>query len=344
MEKQNELEEYFNDVTDLGNGMTSEEMKALYFDADALRAQPRPVYRVGGTAKRLYYTLNEGGEPFFYSSVTALISQTTPTSPHLIKWIAEKGWEEAENYKHERADYGTFMHLEIGSLLINKKIDLDLLHERLKAYIEEKGLPTNFIYHEEELKKDVLAFAQFCIDFKVKPLAVEIILANEDMGVGGAVDMVCELTIEKKGFFGEVYKSGPRKGEPKESKEEQKILAIVDFKSGRKGFFEGNELQLEIYRRLWNIHFPDMEVENIFNWSPKDWRGETPTYNFTDQTDSKSLAKIPYLLEIGRIERSKQKNSVLITQGEINLATGDLRENFYNLELSELIKQKNERI
>jgi hypothetical protein len=333
----NELEHYF----ELTNGITVEELKSLYFDADALKIQPRPVYRVGGTSERVYYTFDQSGEPFFYESVTTGLGKVLPTSPHLIKWIAETGMEEAELFKNERADYGTFLHIECSTLLINKGVyDLDKVREKLKQYIDEKQLPDNFIYHEEELKKDILSFAQWCIDYKVKPLAIEIVLADEEIGMGGALDLPCEITYLESGFYGEVYKSGVQKGLPKESKKEVTVRAIVDLKSGRKGFYDSHVFQLEIYRMIWNKHYPDMEIKKTFNWSPKEWRGSTPTYNFKDQSDSKELDKMPFILGMIAVERSKRKNSLLVCSGEINLANKSLDSNHVNLHLSELVKMQ----
>jgi hypothetical protein len=330
--------ENFNGIKDLANGITAEEMTAFYFNFDALREAPRTVYRLGGTNQRVYYTIDQSGEPSFYSSVTDFIKKSMPTSPHLIKWIADMGIEESKAYAQDRADYGTFMHIECGTLLITRKLDLDSMRDRLLAYIEEKKLPQDFVNYVDELKKDLLAFAQWVIDYKVKPLAVEIVLASDELGVAGAIDLPCELTIERKGFFGEEYKSGPQKGMPKESKQEFRIRAIVDFKSGRKGFYEEHELQLETYRMMWNEEFPDLPIDDIFNWSPKDWRGPVPTYNFKDQTASRSLEKLPYLIKIGIIERKRGERNILITQGEINLDNPDLSSNLMAMNLSELVK------
>lgn len=334
-----ELEQF---KIEMQNGLTLEEMEAMFFDPYALRVQPRTVYRVGGTSKRVYYTLDKNGDPFFYSSVTSAIARNLPTSPHLIKWIAEKGIEEAENYKEERADYGTFLHIECANMLIARKLDLDTLQDRLMQYMEEKKLPANFVYHAEELRKDLLAFAQWVIDYKVKPLAIEMILADEEMGMGGAIDLPCQLTISEKGFFGEVYKSGVNKGTPKETKRDMEIRAIVDFKSGRKGFYDSHKIQLEIYKRLWNKNYPDLPIDRVFNWSPKEWTGSKPTYNFTDQTDKDGGEMAGLIIEMERIRRKKEKNGILVVQGEINLDKGNLEENYYSVDLGEFVKGKHD--
>ena len=324
-------------MNELKEKLEIEELQATYFDKDALLLQPESIYRLQGEGNRYYYTFNSEGEPTFYISVTTMIKQTLPTSQHLIKWIAEKGYDESKEYTDERANYGTFLHIEIAKLLINESYDLDKLKNELKAYLAEQKLPDSFIEWHEELKKDLLAFAQFMIDHDVKPLAIEIILTNPNDGYAGAIDLVCELTIEEKGFWGETYKSGANKGEPKETKKEVRKRAIIDFKSGRKGFYESSEIQLHAYKRMWDLHFDQYPVDILLNWSPKNWI-TAPSYNLKDQTGSKNAEKLDYLVQLAAIEDEKRKNNVTITGGKINLKKG-LNENIQIMNMSEIVKK-----
>src|SRR5690606_18783260 len=98
-------------------------------------------------------------------------------------------------------------------------------------------------------KRDVLALAQFIREHNVRPLGVEVCLASDEMGVAGTIDLPCKMTVMQDGDWGEVYKSGPRKGETKITKAPVEVTAIVDFKSGMKGFWESHEIQLHLYRR-----------------------------------------------------------------------------------------------
>jgi hypothetical protein len=328
---------------EIAPGMSVEEVSAEYFNADALQEQPEKVYRLGADGWRYYYTFNEDGEPQFFVSVTTLIKNTLPTSPSLVKWIADMGYDESRRFAAERASYGTFMHAQIGELLINRAYDLNGLRERLKSYIESEKLPSDFINYADDFKKDILAFAQFCRDVELKPLAIELVLTNPEDGYAGAIDLCAEITIEEKGFFGEVYKTGPNKGQPKESKEKRRIRAIIDFKSGRKGFFPEHEIQLHAYKKMWNMHFEQYPVEKVFNWSPKDWRGTTPSYNFKDQTDSKNAQKLPYLIELARIEDEKRENTIVSCGGILNLDEDGFDNNIMELSLSEVVKAKKEK-
>lgn len=329
-------------VYQLAPGLTSEEMSAIFFNEDALMEAPKRVYRLNGTNHRYYYVFDENGQPQFFTSVTTMIKFTMPTSPHLIKWIADMGYDESKLYAEERADYGTFMHIEISELLIARRYDTDKIKEKLKQYIEEQQLPSDFINHADELKKDILAFAQFMIEYKVKPLAIEVVLTHPTDGYAGAVDLVCEMTIQVKELSKtEKFKSGPRKGDFKEVKVDKVITAIVDFKSGRKGFYEEHEVQLEAYKQMVNHAFPQKPIERMFNWSPKAWRGKTPTFNLKDQTEAKSRAKLQYLVELARIEDEKKNNSVVIVEGMIDIDNG-IDGNVTEMTLSDLVKKRNE--
>lgn len=301
-------------------GMTVEEMTAMFFDEKTLIEPPYKVWQLNSKGHRYYYRYDDAGNPEFFPSVTTILSQTLPKAPHLINWIANKGIEEAERYKGERAAYGTFMHAAFEELLINRAYDLDGLKGKLKEYIEVYRLPDDFIYYADDLKKDVLAFAQFVLDYDVRPLAVEIALVHPYYKYAGMIDCPCTMRA----------KIGS----------DDRINAIVDFKSGRKGFYEESEIQLGMYRDMWNVNFEQFPVTRIFNFSPKDWR-KRPSYNLKEQTDSPNIRKIPYLLEIAAIEDEKEDNTFTSVNGMVLLDNApDLTQNVISLSLAELIKTK----
>lgn len=301
-------------------GMTVEEIQCMFFDKTALIEPPYKVFQLNSKGHRYYYRFDENGQPEFFPSVTTILSQTLPKSPFLIEWIASKGMDEAERYKAERAAYGTFMHAQFEELIINRVYNLDDLKEKLKTYIEVNRLPDNFIYYADDLKKDVLAFAQFVKDYDVRPLAVEIALVHPYYKYAGMIDLPCTMLRKPGGT--------------------ERINAIVDFKSGRKGFYEEAEIQLHLYKMMWNVTFEEHPITNVFNFSPKDWR-KKPSYNLKDQTDSPNAAKIPALLEIAAIEDDKRDNIFTSVSGSISLdEPQDFTDNVISLTLAELIKTK----
>jgi hypothetical protein len=169
-----------------------------------------------------------------------------------------------------------------------------------------------------KIRKDVLAFAQFVRDYNVKPLAIEIGLVHPDYHYAGCIDLPCIMTDPKTG---------------------KQFTAIVDFKSGRKGFYEEHELQLHLYREMWNVNYPETPVARVFNFAPKDWRTK-PTYNLKDQTDSVNARKLPYLLALASIEDEKRDNTLTIVRGVLDIDNGKIADNILTLSLADLIKTK----
>lgn len=315
-----------------------ENMLPIFYDREYLLQVPKMVYRFNAGGFRYYYT-TDTGRPKFYISVTTGIKATLPTPKELIQWYAKMGIEEAEDYTEIRQDYGTFLGIETMKLLIDRKYNLDNLRAELTRYCQDRNIDIDFVDdHENELKKDMLAFAQFMIDHKVKPIGVELVLVSDVHGYGGALDLVCLMTIEEKGYWGEVYKSGERKGDNKESKREIEVLAILDLKSGRKGFYESHEIQLQAYKILFEENYPSRKVERLYNWSPKDWR-TTPGYNLKDQTDGPNKEKLPYLISLFKIEQRKRGKTMTVIKGIIDVDQG-LGSNYMDVPIDELVSDR----
>ena len=235
-------------------------------------------------------------------------------SPFLLDWMLEQGKEQAIEKRDTAAAYGSLMHGQFERLIVNREYDFDAVGEVVAEYLMRENLPEK-LFQEwcYELRKDVLAFAQFVKDWNVKPYAIEIGLVHPTQHYAGCIDMPCQLTNPKTG---EVFD------------------AIVDFKSGRKGFYEAHELQ-------WNENYPDKPIERVFNFSPKDWRKE-PTYNFKEQTDSKAIDLLPNYLAIAAIKDEQRSREVLVISGQYKLDEGAPTDNVLRLEIADLIKLRAE--
>ena len=302
-------------------GMTVEEIRAVYFNADALREPDYRLFQLNSDGYRYYYRFNASGEPEFYPSVTTLLKQVMPTPPGLLDWMIANGKEGSTEKRDLAAAYGTFMHGQFETLIINRRYDFDNVPVVLLDYMERENIPETYLSQWAiKIRKDVLAFAQFVRDYNVKPLAVEIGLVHPEFHYAGCVDLPCVMTDPKTG---------------------KSFTAIVDFKSGRKGFYEEHELQLHLYREMWNVNYPGSPIERVFNFSPKDWR-KAPTYNLKDQTDSVNAKKLPYLLALATIEDEKRDNTLTIVRGILDLDHGKIADNILTLSLAELIKSKTE--
>jgi len=304
---------------EIAPGMTVEEIRAMFFDSSALREPAYRVYQLNSDGYRYYYRYDETGELRLFPSVTTLLKQVMPTPPGLLDWMIANGKDGAVEKRDIAAAYGTFMHGQFETLIINRRYDFDNVPAVLAAYMERENVPESlFSQWVVKVRRDVLAFAQFVKDYNVKPMAVEIGLVHPDYNFAGCIDLPCVMTDPKTG---------------------DTFTAIVDFKSGRKGFYEEHELQLHLYRSMWNVNFPEMPVSRVFNFSPKDWRTK-PTYNLKDQTDSVNARKLPHLLALATIEDEKRDNTLTIVRGVLDLDHGKISDNILTLSLSELIKSK----
>ena len=296
-----------------------EVMNPMYSDGSL----PTPkMFRFNQKDNRYYFNLIDG-EVCFYPSVTNIIGKTTPMSYGLQSILGNLGMDGYRQFMNEKAQYGTMLHIIIANYLKsanqpeNRNFDFETLNSNIEEYKLENNITFNTDFWELNLKKDLLSLIQFVIDYKVKPIFIEGIgyYKEGDYKFAGALDLLCKMTIKEKGFFGEVYKSGEKKGEPKESYKEFEVTAIVDFKSGKSGFFESHEIQLNMYKMIAESTF-NIKVDKCYNVAPKEWTS-TPTYTIKDQTGSSAKAKIPYLLALYNIDFEDPK-SVLLIDNKIN--------------------------
>ena len=315
---------------------------AEFFDKDAIRVAPETLYRADTGSDRFYYTVDEKGEPFFYPSVTTMVGAYLPTSPHLMKWMREKG-AEAEVIKHERAAYGTLMHIMIKDFLLFDEINMDANIADLYADFFEDGKYIKYRTQcrdewNHQLKKDLLSFATFAKEYHVKPLAIEIPLSNKSVCAAGTLDLPCIMKVPVSGAYGAKLKSGPNKGKRKVIKTKRSMRCLVDFKSGRSGFYESHEVQLLLYRELWNKQFPDLKIKRIFNWSPAEWR-TTPKYKLKDQTDSVYSAEISQMIKICKNRFAGKVPTVKVISGVLT-KDSDPSTMFKSMPLADIVRQQ----
>lgn len=343
---------------EIAEGMTAEQMMPVFFNKDALREPPIRLYQLNSKGLRYYYFFDEEGKAQFMPSVTTVLHHTMPENVFLTDWKISLGKDKAAAYTAERANYGTFMHGCFERLLINRSYNLDELKSELAKYIEREQLPTSFIDYADSLKRDVLSFAAFITEYDVKPYAVEIALFSKQFGYAGMIDLVASIrkyprSEERKAREKVAAEAAKAKDDDKKleklgeklaeinRKAEEREVAIIDFKSGRKGFYEEHEIQLGMYRQMWNEWFPAIKVESLYNFSPKDWR-KAPSFNFKSQTDSPNIAKIPALLELFALDGESEKE-VTIVGGTIDLDSPVSTEECVKVvPLSELVKMKGE--
>mgnify|MGYP001561623713 CR=1 FL=1 len=143
------------------------------------------------------------------------------------------------------------------------------------------------------VKPDLLAFAKWIEDYKVRPIAIEAMLVSKLYGEGFclAIDLICELdyTTKKKVTVEDgLYVRGDKKGQVKYKDVIEETVTtktfIVDYKSNffekeDKSFFDTQLFQLIAAEKAVMSNFTEIHIDGLANWSPNAWRKE-PSYTF----------------------------------------------------------------
>lgn len=354
------MEQNKETIETLAMGTTIEEMKAQYFDSQALHEPNYRLYQLNSRGKRYYYMFDENGNPIFYPSVTTILKNVMPENVQLTEWKLSLGKEQSLAYSLERASYGTFIHGQLAELMISRTYPLDEIHERLSKYAERENLPIAFVEdHEEEAKADIVAFAKWMRDYDVRPYAVEVSIYSPTLKIAGMIDLVCNMrekpiSEEQKALEKLQEKLDKAEGDEKKVKVimeaidavkgdfSKRIDAIVDFKSGKKGFYDGYAIQLELYRQMWNENYLEHPIYHIFNIAPKEWTKtvkKVPSYSSEEQTENKVLLRVPYLLELYKLMDAETRNITVIS-GNLTLDNEDDMANVRIYSLEELVKTR----
>src|SRR5690348_12380219 len=87
-----------------------------------------------------------------YAAVPSVtwISGFWPKGIHFYKWLAEKGWDEAEAAKQAAGDKGSAVHLAIEKILNGEEFRIDTKIED-KSHSTEQELATRELTYEELL-------------------------------------------------------------------------------------------------------------------------------------------------------------------------------------------------
>jgi len=289
---------------------------------------PVEIHRLDSGQGRIYFT----NDYQFYPGVTSVIGALSETPDALMEWIIKHGSLAAARKEMNMLAYiGSAMHTIIARLVIDKEFDIDEMRAAIHDEVNLKELLTKGLEPysvADRLAKSVLAFERFMRDHKVVPIAIELPLRCS-LGVASMVDFFVKMTIGQKGFWGEVYKSGARKGEPKETKKDVEVFAAIDFKSGMKAYSnKKHSLQLKFYEVMIKENYPEFEDVDIklYNWHPKDWQNEIG-YHLIDQTGKHELRELELMVELYRMRYNPVGKRTLKTLGKIT-PDSDLSKNF----------------
>jgi len=283
------------------------------------------VYRYDDKMGNRFYYLTPQKEIMVASGITTIIDKVIPNEEtrNLDKWReTNPNWRHLLNISSE---YGTLEHIVHGDIMFEKGVDktkLDAMQKIITDYGGNHNMPS----------KDVLAFLKFQEDYNLRPLLIEAQLAWQDPSTGEwlamTIDLLAKMTVPVvKMVEREIgcYTRGKNKGKPKVIPEkirttEERTL-IVDFKSNffdkdSKGFFLPNKIQLQAAKLAVEFNFPDIIVDDVYNYAPNNWR-TTPSYTlYKWELTDLDWKKFYNHWETAQLyEYNKPQGKMLITEG-----------------------------
>jgi hypothetical protein len=267
-----------------------ESIKAEYIDKDYIREPVYFNYRINSKGKRFYARVFENNEIVTAPSFSAIKETCSPMPWSLIEWYIKNGKEYCDWFKEHSANYGTYFHMLCGMILRGEKITTtrSFFLDDMRIFFDKKELDYNGCFgwmqkEKRDLRKDLYGFCKWCQDYKVRPLAIEYPVMHPEGLYAGTIDLVCYITLP-------LTKIQIEKGE-----NEKEIIIGVDLKSGMKGFYEEHEIQLHAYMPLWNIEYPELQWDRVYNYGCHNFRiplsANSTFYKFKDQTKSKVAYK-----------------------------------------------------
>lgn len=120
----------------------------------------------------------------YYASISWIASYC-PKPIQFMKWLAEKGWDEAEMIKATAGVRGHKVHQMISTLLIGKSIAITD-----KAINPQTGELEDITLEEYEC---LMSFVDWMNETKPKIIANEMFVHNEQYKYAGMVDLICEI-------------------------------------------------------------------------------------------------------------------------------------------------------
>lgn len=333
-EKEEEREEQEEEPIDMSSvNMTIESEQYVFLDK-MMDETPTPVIRrVMSDKIRMYYE-EKDGEIILYSSGTTIIKNGFVDMYGMLEaWKTKERLmgHDPDLYAERRAALGTCMHYLYGLYLTGEEIAMT--PSCIAGLLDEGGLriPASLMQYVKdnyifELMEDIVSFAIFVHERNVKPLAIEKVLRSKEYMVASPIDLLCEMDDTVEGYFGETYKTDgktAKKGDPKLSKRMERVVAIVDFKSNRtSGFWAENALQLGLYRKLVEENYPEVKIDRLYNFSPKDpakRSASSPDYYLKDQTNNSELRKLECVLQQGKINHEHASKTVTYYRGTLKM-------------------------
>lgn len=123
----------------------------------------------------------------FVPSVT-WIADFFPKGVGFYKWLATKGWSEAEEIKAAAGDKGSKVHQAISLLLAGGKVSFEDSFENPRSLEQEELNPTEY--------ECLMSFVEWFDAFKPQVIAFDYTVWNERYRYAGTIDLKCRLNID----------------------------------------------------------------------------------------------------------------------------------------------------
>ena len=147
------------------------------------------IIQVTTTDERWYIRQAEDkktGLPIYeYIPSVTWIAGFYPKGIAFYKWLADKGWDEAEAIKSAAGDKGSKVHLAIADLIDGKTVKIN------------DKYPNKTTEKDEELSLEeyecIMSFAEWFKKTKPEILEREFVVFNDTQGYAGTVDLYCKI-------------------------------------------------------------------------------------------------------------------------------------------------------
>ena len=283
------------------------------------------IYRHDDKKGNRFYYFRDKEEIVVAAGVTTVLDKAMPNG---LKFNIDKWKETTPNWRHLfniSGEYGTLEHITHGDIMFGRGVNKERLEAMQSLIINNGG------YYGMPIK-DILAFMRFQEDYNLTPLLIEAQLVWQDPKTGNwlamTIDLLAKMTVPIKTKIqveDGVYQRGDKKGQVR-YKDEVKInmvekTLLVDFKGNffdkeQKSFFEANKAQLQAAKLAVEQNFPDIKVDDVYNYAPNNWRTE-PSYTFHkwDLTDLDWEKFYSYWNTAQLWEYNQPQGKMLITEG-----------------------------
>ena len=242
-------------------------------------SSPYKLFRYDKGDQRYYFRFPEQGDAIGYLSVTEFTKKSLGIGVQLYKWAANNTVEYTKMYSEMRAAYGTQMHIEITDMLKSGKGNFDEIKNRAFNLAIDLGYKHSAMDWLDDMANDVASFLIMAREKNLKVIAAEFPICSNKYGLAGCIDLIVQLDFNRT-----------------------RVNAMIDNKSGRKGFFEAHELQLHTYKKMWNdVYSSVFPVTHVFNFAPQNIKNKTK-YKLQNQTSSVFAPTIEQRMSLANLE------------------------------------------